>query len=89
MATAIHPAGTSAASAEPCAWPGFGAIDEGVKSARRAAAAARHAAEELTSDTVSTVRVHPLRAIGVAAFAGAIVGGLTALGLEWARGRRR
>ena len=91
MATAVQPE-CSTASFQ---WPTREAVVEKLRDARHAVTMARHSAEDLAADTVSTVRRHPLRAIGgamaVGAAVGAAVGSLAGLyaGREMRRPRRR
>lgn len=83
MATAIRSGVMKESPGEPGAWPAFESIEEGVRDARRAAVAARHAAEDFVDDTTLRIRQHPLRAVGVAAVAGAVVGSLVGFGFGW------
>lgn len=83
MATAIRSGVTPETPADPCAWPAFEAVEKGVREARRAVGAARHATEDLTADVVSKVERHPLRAVGIATGAGAVAGLLLGFGFGW------
>ena len=83
MATAIRSGVTTETPGEPCAWPAFEAVERGVREARRAVGAARHATEELTTDVVSKVERHPLRAVGFASMAGGVAGLLVGFGFGW------
>lgn len=59
---------------EPCGWPTREEVAEKLRAARRVVTTARHSAEDLTADTVSTVRRHPLRSMGAAVMTGAVFG---------------
>ncbi|MBI4265912.1 MAG: hypothetical protein HY657_16170 [Acidobacteria bacterium] len=88
MATAIRSGAITESPAEPGAWPTF---EEGrPHGAPRAVAAARHATESLAAETVVRVRSHPLRAVGLAMAAGALVGACVGFGIgRLARNCRR
>lgn len=83
MATAIRSGVMAESPSEPCAWPTFESIGEGVRDARRAAVAARHVAEDLADDAVLRIRKHPLRAVGIAMAAGAVAGSVAGFSLGW------
>lgn len=86
MATAVQAEPTT----EPCGWPTREEVEETLRAARRAMTSARHSAEDLAADAVSTVRRHPLRSIGAAMFAGAVAGSVVGLGAAFfMRPRRR
>lgn len=74
---------------ETCEWPGVEAIEENLRDVRRAATAARHAAEDTVAETALQIRRHPLRAVGAALVGGVGVGALAGFGAGWiARARR-
>lgn len=64
---------------DACAWPTIESVERTVQTARRVATDARQATEELAETTSAKVRQYPLTAIGVAAVAGIIVGGVVGL----------
>ena len=73
-----------------CGWPTFEEMQDTLRAARGAMTTARHAAEDLTAETVSTIRRHPLRSVAAAAMTGAVVGSFVAFGAAWfMRPRRR
>jgi ElaB/YqjD/DUF883 family membrane-anchored ribosome-binding protein len=49
-------------------------MEDSVRAARRAAVAARHVTEDATAEAVLNIRRHPIRAVGIAAGAGILVG---------------
>jgi ElaB/YqjD/DUF883 family membrane-anchored ribosome-binding protein len=61
---------------EPCGWPAFEDVERTVQTARRVATDAREATEAFAEGTAVKVRRHPLTAVGLAAVAGVVVGGL-------------
>ena len=88
MATATQPE-TSPAF---CGLPTREAIDEKLQAARRVVNIARETAEDVAADTAQTVRQHPLRAVGGAMAAGAVVGAFAGFCAGWfmrPRPRRR
>ena len=86
MATAVQPE----RSTEPCRWPTREQVEERLRDARRAVTAVRHTAEDAAANTVSTVRRHPLRAVGGAMAAGALAGAFVGACAAWfMRTRRR
>jgi ElaB/YqjD/DUF883 family membrane-anchored ribosome-binding protein len=58
-------------------------MQESAREARRAVAAARHAADDLAADAVARVRSHPLRATGIAVVTGAVLGSCIGFGFGW------
>lgn len=70
-----------------CASPALASIDQGMRGVQEATAAGSHAIQVLAIEMVATVRAHPLRAVGVAAAAGVVVGSL--FGFWFARSRMR
>lgn len=72
-----------------CDWPTMASIEENLREARRAVNAARHAAEDAVSEAELKIRRHPLTAVGAAAVAGAIAGGVVGLGAAWYGKHRR
>lgn len=83
MATMNQSGAMSEEPVSPCVWPTFESVKDTVRGARRAVGAARHATESLTADTAVKVRLHPLRAVGIATFAGAVAGALVGFGFGW------
>lgn len=61
------------------------AVDDGVRSALKAAKKGRHAAEDALHDTEHAVKQNPLESIGIAFAAGVVLGGFSA----WLAMRRR
>lgn len=80
---------TATEAPQACAWPTSESIDEGLRAAQRAAATARHAAEDAIDGAALAVRRHPLESVGVAAAVGALAGAALAAGLTWALCTRR
>lgn len=72
------------AVAEAQRWPAFEALEENLRDARRVAAKTRHAAEDAAGEAVLTIRRHPVRAVGVAAVAGTIIGAALGFAAAWA-----
>ena len=64
---------------EVCGWPTLESVERTVQTARRAVTDARQATEELAEGTAVKVRQYPLTAIGLAAAAGILVGGVAGL----------
>jgi ElaB/YqjD/DUF883 family membrane-anchored ribosome-binding protein len=58
-------------------------LEENVRTARRAIAQSRRAAEDLVDQTTLQVRQHPLASMAVAAGAGALAGCLIGFALGW------
>jgi hypothetical protein len=84
-----------ATATQPEAPPAFGGfptretIDEKLQAARRVVNIARETAEDVAADTAQTVRRHPLRALGAAMAAGAVVGAFVGAGAAWLMQPRR
>ena len=83
MATAIRLGAISESLREPWASPTFESMRENLRDARRKVTAARYAAEDFAADAALNVRRHPLRAVSVAMFTGAVVGSLVGFGTGW------
>lgn len=83
MATAIPSSGSIGGAGAPYAWPSLESMEEGIRAARKAAVAARHAGEDFTAEAVLNIRKHPLRAVGVALAAGVVVGSVAGLCAGW------
>lgn len=66
--------GTTHTGAEAPFWPGLKSFEESVRQAQRMAAAGLQATDRLTTNAVSEVRQHPLRAVAFATAGGAIAG---------------
>lgn len=83
MATAIESSVKTESPGDPYAWPAFEAVEHGVREARRAFGAARHATEELATDAVLKVQRHPLRTVSIAVGVGAVAGLFVGFGFGW------
>ena len=71
-------------------WPTSESMQENLREVRRVVSTARRAAEGVAADAAEEVQRHPLRSIGTAVVAGAIVGSLVGFGVAWfARTPRR
>jgi ElaB/YqjD/DUF883 family membrane-anchored ribosome-binding protein len=69
--------------------PALDALDETMRQGRRAAVRGQHAAEDAAAAATLIVRRQPLRAVLLAAGAGALAGGVIGFGLGWFARRRR
>jgi ElaB/YqjD/DUF883 family membrane-anchored ribosome-binding protein len=69
-------------------WPTLDSVAEVVGEARNAAAGVRHATTEAAERIELTARRRPLAAVGVAAAAGFLTGGVVAFVAGWFAGRR-
>jgi ElaB/YqjD/DUF883 family membrane-anchored ribosome-binding protein len=64
-------------------WPTLDTLEENLRTARRAAVAARHATEDAAAATAVTIRKHPLSAVGVAVAAGVLLGAAAGFCAGW------
>ena len=64
-------------------WPTLESMRENLRDTRHKVTAARHATEDFAADTALKVRRHPLRAVSVAMFTGAVVGSLVGPCIGW------
>jgi ElaB/YqjD/DUF883 family membrane-anchored ribosome-binding protein len=72
---------------DSCA-PAFDSVADAVRSARNTVADVRDATKEAAEQLELAARRRPLAAVGVAAAAGFVTGGLLAFGLGWFAARR-
>lgn len=63
--------------------PAVDAVQDNMRSARRAIAHGRHAAEDFIASGALQVRRHPLRSVAAAGLAGALLGCVFGLALGW------
>jgi hypothetical protein len=71
-----------------CDWPTLESVAEVVREARNAAADVRHATKDTAERIELAARRRPLAAVGVAAAAGFVAGGVLAFALGWFTARR-
>jgi 4-amino-4-deoxy-L-arabinose transferase-like glycosyltransferase len=72
------------------AWPAFAFVQEGMRGVHSVYATTFEAIDNLAINTVTRVRSHPLRALGIAVAAGVVVGSFFGFLCGWfARSRRR
>lgn len=87
MATVLEHA-ERIAGRKACEWPTLDSVDEVVRDARKALADVRHASKTAVEHLELTARRRPLAAVGVAAAAGFVAGGVLAFALGWFGARR-
>lgn len=71
-----------------CEWPALDSVTEVVRDARAAVAGVRKASKNAVQELELTARRRPLAAVGTAAAAGVVIGGVVAFALGWCAGRR-
>lgn len=75
-ATTTHTDEHAGRNHEPCCWQAFENAERTVHAARQVITDARQATDVFAAGTAEKVRRHPLAAVGVAAAAGIVIGGL-------------
>ena len=86
MATVLQQNGRAVGDA--CNWPTLDSVAEMMREARNAVADVRHAATDAAEHIELSARRRPLAAMGVAAGAGFVAGGVLAFALGWFAARR-
>jgi 4-amino-4-deoxy-L-arabinose transferase-like glycosyltransferase len=69
-------------------WPAVGIAQQGLRGGQEAVSQISHIIQTLAAATVVAVRLHPLRAIGIALTVGAVAGSLVGFGIARFRFRR-
>ena len=86
MATVLQQTGRVEGDARN--WPTLDSVSEMMREARNAVADVRHATTDAAEHIELAARRRPLTALGVAAAAGFVTGGVLAFGLGWFAARR-
>jgi ElaB/YqjD/DUF883 family membrane-anchored ribosome-binding protein len=74
---------------EPCGWQRMESLGENVREMRRAATAARHAAEDAVAETALNIRRYPFRSVGAGIGLGIVAGVLIGFGVGRCQRERR
>jgi ElaB/YqjD/DUF883 family membrane-anchored ribosome-binding protein len=88
MATVLQEIGRAVTEGAAGNWPTAESVEQAVRDARKAVAGARKATQDAVERLELTARRRPLAAVGVAAAAGFVVGGVLAFGIGWFTARR-